>query len=87
MAGVDSNIGENPTPEQRAKKAIQDDMFARANKLGQHGATDAVKAGQGVHYEQVSRGLDVGPGQKTHDEYIAQVEAGLRGNRIENWQG
>ncbi len=91
MAGGDRSIGENPTPEQRAQKAIEDDMYARAQKLGQHGPTDAVKAGQGVHYEQVSRGLDVGPGQKTHDEYIAQVEKSLHdrkyGNRIENWQG
>ena len=87
MKGGDATMGENPTFEQRAQKALEDDMYGRAQKIGQHGPTTAGRSAQGVHYEQVSRGLDVGPGQKTHDDYVAQVEASLRGNRIENWEG
>ena len=70
-------IDENPTPEERAQKNIEDDMYSRAQRLGQHGPTTAGRSAQGIHYERVSRGKDVYSGE-THADYAARVERNLR---------
>ena len=50
---ADSTENMNWTPEQRAQKNIDDKLYADANKMAQHGSTDAVKSAQGVHYEKI----------------------------------
>ena len=75
--GSDTKMSENPTPEERAQKNIEDDMYSRAQRLGQHGPTTAGRSAQGIHYERVSRGKDVYSGE-THADYAARVERNLR---------
>ena len=55
LAGSDSNMPENPTPEQRAKKANEDRLYTLAQKDAQHGPTTAGVSAQGSDYEKWSK--------------------------------